>query len=69
MSKHFEHICPFCEEIYCVNLPNDVQAVLTAAKRVRQTPFYKRVALIDAVINLNNTVRDLEEMESKDETQ
>jgi len=43
-----------------------VQAVLTAAERVRQTPFYKRVALIDAVINLNNTVRDLEEIEAID---
>jgi len=45
----------------------EVQAVLTAAKRVRQTPFYKRVALIDAVMNLNSAIRDLEEMESKDE--
>ena len=47
----------------------NVQAVLTAAEGIRQTPFYKRVALIDAVIKLNDAVRDLKEMESKDETQ
>ena len=45
-----------------------VQAVLTAAEGVRQTPFYKRVALIDAVIELNEAVRNLKESEAKDET-
>jgi len=60
------YYCFHCGKV--IDAP-EVEAVLTAAKRVRQTPFYKRVALIDAVINLNNTVRDLEEMESKDETQ
>ena len=49
--------------------PPEVEAVLTAAKRVRQTPFYKRVALIDAVMNLNSAIRDLEEIEAIDETQ
>jgi len=66
MSKHFEHICPFCEEIYCVNLPNDVQAVLTAAEALTARVEYPESWYPEAQA-LFAAVHVLKEMEEKDE--
>lgn len=53
----------YCSRCGHIKDAPEVREVLTAARGVRQTPFHKRVALIDAVMNLNDAIRSLEEME------